>query len=187
MPDAPSSQDAATERDRFERLWREHYAAVLAFVLRRIDDRALAEEATAETFLVAWRRRDQVPDDPRVWLLGVARRTTANARRGQQRSSALIARVQDHQPRGDAGVGGDGVREAKLAAAFARLRPADQETLALVVWDGLAPREAARVVGIPVARFSVRLHRAKQRLRHELDQPIASPAEAQTTHPLMES
>ncbi len=55
-----------------------------------------------------------------------------------------------------------------VAEAFNRLRAADREVLALVVWEGLKPREGAKALGITAAQFSVRLHRAKQRLRKEV-------------------
>ena len=40
--------------------------------------------------------------------------------------------------------------------------------LALTAWDGLAPREAARVLDCTAATFSLRLHRARRRLLKEL-------------------
>jgi RNA polymerase sigma-70 factor (ECF subfamily) len=70
----------------------------------------------------------------------------------------------------------DGVPEpdeaqlASVAAAFNRLGPADREVLSLVAWEGLKPREAAPVLGMSAALFSVRLHRAKRRLRKEMEQ-----------------
>jgi DNA-directed RNA polymerase specialized sigma24 family protein len=46
-------------RARFERCFRDHYPHVLAFAIRRLPGREAAEDATAETFAVAWRRRSQ--------------------------------------------------------------------------------------------------------------------------------
>jgi RNA polymerase sigma-70 factor (ECF subfamily) len=53
-------------------------------------------------------------------------------------------------------------------AAFNRLRLRDREVLALVVWEDLSPSEAAIVLGLSPGSFSVRLHRAKKRLRKQL-------------------
>lgn len=61
---------------RFEALYRAHYRAVRAYLLRRIDPET-AQDALAETFLVAWRRLDEVPPHTRAWLYGVARRILA--------------------------------------------------------------------------------------------------------------
>ena len=64
-------------RARFERIWHDCASAVAAYALRRTSPEAV-EDAVAETFLVAWRRLDEVPAEPLPWLYGVARRTLAN-------------------------------------------------------------------------------------------------------------
>jgi DNA-directed RNA polymerase specialized sigma24 family protein len=57
---AAASDDSA-DRQRFRALWADHYADVLAFVLRRVSDREVAADVVAETYLVAWRRRNDLP------------------------------------------------------------------------------------------------------------------------------
>lgn len=76
----------------FERLYREFGPDVLAFCRRRVDA-DIADDVTAETFLVVWRRLSDVPRSPRGWLLGIARLTLANQWRGARRREALIARI----------------------------------------------------------------------------------------------
>ena len=67
-PQMPLSGDQLGEQrgadDRFETCFRDHYPAVLAFAIRRLPDRAAAEDAASETFAVAWRRRDLIPEQP---------------------------------------------------------------------------------------------------------------------------
>ncbi len=58
----------------------------------------------------------------------------------------------------------DGVLEEALQA----LPDADRELLRLWAWEGLAPRDLALVLGISANAASIRLHRAKGRLRHLL-------------------
>ena len=60
-----------------ERLFDQHYAAVLAYGLRRAP-RAVAEDVASETFVIASRRIDEVPAAALPWLYGVARRVLAN-------------------------------------------------------------------------------------------------------------
>lgn len=106
----------------------------------------------------------------RPWLLGIARRIAANDRRSVARFDALVERLTTTFATGassEAGPPGD-PNETAVATAFARLSATDQEALSLVVWDALSPREASIVLGIATPRFSVRLHRAKQRLRTHL-------------------
>src|ERR1041384_2011083 len=70
------SSSMADDRDRVERLYREDLRAVLRFAATRTDA-ARATDAAAEPFLVAWRRLDAGPAEPRPWLFGVARRVIA--------------------------------------------------------------------------------------------------------------
>ena len=73
----------AAERRAFERCFREHYPALLAFVLRRTAGRPLAEDITADTFSVAWRRRAYLPDPALPWLYATATKLLANQRRSR--------------------------------------------------------------------------------------------------------
>jgi RNA polymerase sigma factor (sigma-70 family) len=161
----PRRQQAA--RVRFEALWRAHYSDVLGYALRRVTEESAASDVAAETFTVAWRRFDGAQDPSRAWLLAIARRVLANHLRGERRRDALLARVRLEQPA--AGQSGVSEGDELLAAAFNALSAQDREVLSLVTWHELTPAEAAEVLGISSGRFSVRLHRAKARLRRKLD------------------
>ncbi|MGH3140270.1 MAG: RNA polymerase sigma factor, partial [Gaiellales bacterium] len=76
---------------RFTALFDAHREAVRAYMWRR--DPELADDVTAETFLVCWRRLDAVPPDPLPWLLGVARNIRMNERRGERRRGHLERRL----------------------------------------------------------------------------------------------
>ncbi len=88
MPQSPSS-DAD-----FRRIFDDCHEAVHTYCLRRlaIED---ANEATAEVFLVVWRRLDQVPpgDEVLTWLYGVAHNVVRNYQRGARRYLRVVARV----------------------------------------------------------------------------------------------
>ncbi len=82
MPrNAGQSDDDA--RLRFEAMFRQHYPEVNAYVRRRTTGDA--GDVVGEVFLTAWRRLDRVPADALPWLLGVARKVLANARRSEHR------------------------------------------------------------------------------------------------------
>jgi RNA polymerase sigma-70 factor (ECF subfamily) len=158
-------------QERFERLYRGYGVEVLAYLRRRATPE-LADDGLAETFLVVWRRLDEVPDEPRAWLLGVARRVLANQRRSFRRQRSLAERISVERPIAVASeVEGDPVLEA-----LSKLRSADQEVLLLVAWDGLTSAEAACVVGCSAVAVRLRLHRARRRLAHLLATDEASPA-----------
>jgi RNA polymerase sigma-70 factor, ECF subfamily len=158
---------ATDERhERFRRLYEQHGEAVLRYARRRATPET-AEDVLAETFIVAWRRLDRVPPEPRGWLLAVARRVLANQRRGDSRREALVAKLA-LAPVRDAPVEPAGGSE--LAAALATLADRDHEILALVHWDGLTPREAATVLGCTPLAARTRLHRARRRLASALEE-----------------
>jgi RNA polymerase sigma-70 factor (ECF subfamily) len=69
----------------------------------------------------------------------------------------IASNAQDHGGLFDA-------RDAILAALMG-LPEQQREALLLVVWDGLSHREAATVLGCSTSALSVRVHRARKRLR----------------------
>src|ERR1700688_1738990 len=85
-----------TARDEdFARLVAEHRNAIFRYGLRRLDDRSAAEDFVAETFIVAWRHMDRLPNrnEELFWLYGIAGRVLSNVRRSQQRSLRLETRL----------------------------------------------------------------------------------------------
>ncbi|MGN6378992.1 MAG: RNA polymerase sigma factor [Gaiellales bacterium] len=159
-PDAQAAQ-------RLEELFRRHHRAVAAYARRRVPGDT-ADDVVASTFLVAWRRLDDVPADSLPWLLAVARNVIATQQRGSRRRGALRLRL-EHSDTAAASPSPGEEPAGHLAAALARLPANDREAITLIAWDGLQPAEAATVMGQSAAAFRVRLHRAKRRLRRELD------------------
>jgi RNA polymerase sigma-70 factor (ECF subfamily) len=157
---------------RFGQLYRDQGRAILAYALRRVEDPEDAADVVAETFLVAWRRLDEVPSDARarLWLFGVARRVIANRHRAERRRTRLAQRLADSLrtelatrpvPAGEA---------AEVLRAMDELGGDDRELLLLVAWEELSPGEAAKVLGISSLAARSRLHRARRRLRALLEQ-----------------
>jgi RNA polymerase sigma-70 factor (ECF subfamily) len=159
---------------RFEVLFHQHADAVLAYAIRR-SDVDTAEEVVAETFPVAWRRLDVVPDPALPWLLGVARRVLANERRSRGRAEALALRLV-REPSASSIDPADEVDTRLWAqAALDRLRPAEREVLELLAWEGLSASQAAAVLGCSRAAIAVRMHRARRRFQRFLDEPVETP------------
>ncbi|RCG23485.1 sigma-70 family RNA polymerase sigma factor [Sphaerisporangium album] len=123
--------------------------------------RQVADEVVSETFAIAWRRFGDVPDPALPWLLVVARNVLRDNIRAEIRRESLADELrawteEDHAEQ---------VAERLVVLkALASLAPAERELLILVAWQGLSPRDAARVVGCSPAAFRVRLHRARKRL-----------------------
>jgi RNA polymerase sigma factor (sigma-70 family) len=159
----------ATREQRFEDLFRENYGAVRGYALRRAAPEA-AQDVVAETFLVAWRRLDDIPDDALPWMYGVARRVLANQRRSAARGAALRRRLAGAESGAPSTLDpGETAGETELVRqALGRLSDGSREALLLVAWDGLSAARAARAAGCSRATFAVRLHRARARLAAEL-------------------
>lgn len=158
-------------RERFEGCFRDHYAQVLAFAIRRVSGREAAEDVAAEVFAVAWRRRDCMPEEALPWLYAIAGNVVANQWRASSRRRDLDVRLA-HEA-GAAGPGADPVdvvdRRDAFSVAFSRLDDSEREVLRLVAWDGLTTRDAAAVFGCSSGAFRVRLHRARRKLAKQLE------------------
>jgi RNA polymerase sigma-70 factor (ECF subfamily) len=169
---------------RFSALYQASYADLVRFAQRRVEH-SHAEDVAAETFLVAWRRLDDVPDEPmdaRAWLFGVARHTIMNTRRGSDRRRALAVRLAATPLTAGDGAADLVAQQVDLAAGWSQLSEIHQEALALAVLDGLAAPQAAVVLGISPVAFRLRLSRARRALRAHLDhRPEPAPAPASVT------
>lgn len=174
--------ERASDEDRgkrFDAVFAAHFAAVRAYVVRRSGG-APVDDVLSETFLVAWRRLDDLPDDALPYLLGVARRVLANQRRGEARRAALINRLSSLVPHSQR-VEPDSEVFGSLGDAIAMLRASEREALLLVAWEGLEPGRAARVVGCTPAAFRARLYRARRRLAAHLGESQLTHFEGRTT------
>jgi RNA polymerase sigma-70 factor (ECF subfamily) len=165
---------AISNEAEFRALYDEHFDDVCRFVRRRADPPSV-DDVIGETFLIAWRRRRELPADPRPWLFRTARNVLLNDSRRRRRHDSLAVRIAAQadlspsvaQPLADA------ESLIDLSVAWRRLSPADQEVLALHVWEGLPDRDAAAVLGCARATYSMRLSRARRRLGVLLGPPDA--------------
>jgi RNA polymerase sigma-70 factor (ECF subfamily) len=143
----------------FGELFAAHYSDLLRYAIRRVgmDE---APDVVSDVFLVAWRRRGELPADaPRLWLFGVASRVVSNHVRSEARQRRLQLRLVAAVPAAPSDDPAERVR-----AALARLRPDEQELLRLTEWEQLSPAEAALVLGCSPGALRVRLHRARRHL-----------------------
>jgi len=162
-PDANGGDQLAA---RFEEL----APRIYAYARRHVGIDA-AEDIVSDTFLVAWRRRDELPPDLLPWLLVVARKTIGNRRRSDSRRSRLhgAAAQSARLAASDVPAAEDVAAErATTLAALSNLSELEREALLLVAWDGLAPADAAAVAGCSRRAFEVRISRARARLRTSL-------------------
>jgi RNA polymerase sigma factor (sigma-70 family) len=176
-------------RARFEALYEAHYRLVYAYVHRRlVPAPSDVPDIVAEVFAVAWRRIDTVPGAPedRLWLYGVARRCLLRHQRSRWRRHDLQDRLRSASVVADRDGPSIDPVHLRIRVACQQLRPLDREVLFLVVWERLTHTEAAAVLGCTVNAVALRMHRAKRRLREQLEisSSIKTPARASSSSTL---
>lgn len=159
-------------RSRFDRLYRAHVDRVMNYCLLHLAPSA-AEDAVADTFLVAWRRIDDVPDPAVGWLILTARNTIYTRYRAQAKAQTLVERLSRITSLAAEPVEVTVERPEMLLAALATLTEDEREALLLTAWDGLSGEDAAEVIGCRHGALRMRLHRARQKLSEALGE--ASP------------
>ncbi len=172
MPHPAGPRRGLAQDDRFRRLFDDHFRIVMSFTLRRTASADDAHDVTSETFAVAWRRLDDVPEDRDEqvsWLLATARRVLANHHRSNRRRRALQDRVESARPHTTGRDVGEAATEVELVRmALAELAEVDREILRLAAWEDLPHAQIAEILELSVSAVSVRLHRARQRLAEAL-------------------
>ena len=174
--------------DAFGVLFDNHSRAVYNLAFRLTGSWVEAEEVVSLTFLEAWRLRARVEpqgDSLRPWLMGITVNVVRNFSRAARRHKAAMARLPEPTAVPDfadelAERIDDTERLHALRSAFGRLRPAEQEVIALCAWAELDYAAAAEALGVPIGTVRSRLHRARGKLRQMAIEPQCGPAPRQS-------
>jgi len=147
---------------------------VLGILVRRGTDFAAAEDAVQEALLEAhlsW--PDQLPDDPKSWLITVARRKLIDAQR-----SAIARRRREDSTLLEPAPGPTEQADDTLLLLFLcchpSLSPASAIALTLRAVGGLTTREIAEAFLVPEATMAQRISRAKRTVAGE---PLTAPGD----------
>ncbi len=167
-----------------ERVARDSYGRLVAFLAARTRDVAGAEDALAEAFASALKSwpEDGVPANPDAWLLTVARRRQTDAvRRRQTRTAGEVHIQMMVDELNDAAAHPDAIPDRRLALMFACAHPEIERgmraPLILQTILGLTATDIAAAFLIPPATMGQRLVRAKARIK-EAAIPFAIPEHA---------
>lgn len=153
------------------------YHDVFAYCLRRstLED---AKDASADVYLIAWRRIDDIPpgNETLPWLYGTARKVLANQRRSRRRLGNLTTKLRDETRVEQASPETTIVRrerDQEVLDAIEKLRDSDSEVIRLALWEELPHAEIGQILRCSERAVTMRLHRAMKRLerglRHTID------------------
>jgi RNA polymerase sigma-70 factor, ECF subfamily len=162
---------AAADRTAMHVLFSKHHVAVYRFVLRRLGDKALAEDVTSDVFLDVWRHAGRFEGRSTVltWILAIARHKAFAAytkSRSVEFDSDMIAEQ-----------GGTDDPDAPLQAwnrtvvlrkCLTRLSPEHREVIDLVYYQEQSMDSVATLLGIPRNTAKTRVFYARKRLADEL-------------------
>jgi RNA polymerase sigma-70 factor (ECF subfamily) len=169
-----SSDAGATRRRRFDELVGVFNQDMYRYAAWLSRDRTVAEDVVQESLLRAWKSLDALRDDAAAkhWLLTIVRRE--NARYFERRrletvdvddltpsQEALLANEPDHEL--------DDVRDA-----IYRLDDDYREPLVLQVLMGYSTNEIGELMGLKQGAVLTRLHRARLKLRDDMENEMAS-------------
>jgi RNA polymerase sigma-70 factor, ECF subfamily len=151
-----------------EAIWSEYRARLLAFVRRRIDDDAAAEDIVHDVLLRAYRGRGSLRDADRFgpWLYQAAR----NAVTDHYRSRRPTQPVPENLPVEDSDSGRAAVRELArcMRPLVDSLPELYREAIQLSELDGMTQAEAARQLGLTHSGAKSRVQRGRALLAEAL-------------------
>jgi RNA polymerase sigma-70 factor (ECF subfamily) len=155
--------------DAVRAIYRSHGRLVYAVAFRVLGDRGLAEEATQQTFVKAWRAAQSFDEQRELgpWLAAIARRVAIDLhRREALRSADPIESV----PAGDPALmavpqSAESIYDVwAVREAVAQLPADEQEVVRLQHLDGFTHTQIAEQLGIAPGTVKSRSFRAHKRL-----------------------
>jgi len=164
------------EPGQFAPIYDKYFGEVYRYVAGRLG-RDVADDLAAETFLVAFRRRDRFDPERgsvRPWLYGIATTLVAQHRREETRRYRALARAgrrlvdpESHDDRVADAVTAERLGR-QLATALADLNHGDRDVLLLVAISDLSHHEVSVALDIPYGTVGSRLNRVRRKLRKAL-------------------
>jgi RNA polymerase sigma-70 factor (ECF subfamily) len=163
-------EQARRDPQAFAELYDRYVDRIYAYAFRWCGEAALAQDVTSATFekaLAHLRRTGWRGASYCAWLYRIARNELIQHHR-RQRNLVPLAAAQAGEANIEAAFQNKQERH-RLFTALGQLSAADQEVLALRFFEELSSAEVAEILGCSTANVYLRLHRALERLRKEMN------------------
>jgi RNA polymerase sigma-70 factor, ECF subfamily len=176
-----SSADLVTrvcqgDSDAFRLIFERYSRPVISFIFDMVNDRALAEELTQETFVRAYRAMRTMRAETKLstWLFGIARNVARESLRARVRAQnhldladKSVMDLSDNKP-----VPVEGLLSKELNELIRRSLAALDEDKRLVftlkVLHQCSYQEIAAITGFSIAKLKTDLHRARAEMRKRI-------------------
>ena len=153
--------------EQFVATFRQHLPAVSKFLVRRVA-RDEVDDLASEIFEIAWRKRSSFTRGSELaWLYRIGGFVIANYRRKATKRGAWLPLLDTDASAPSAE--SLGIANVSIAQAWAALKPAERNILALSAFDGLSVNELAVALEISPNTASQRLGRARKNFAEKLD------------------
>lgn len=166
--DGRAFADSVHCAEAFRDIVHRHMPALHRYATRRIGP-TYAEDAVAETFTIAFRRRaafDVSRPDAAPWLYGILTNVLHGHRRHEARRLRLLERVLREADHGFADAAIDRAAASaqwkSVLADLRALRGSDREALLLHVLGGLSYQEVSQALDVPLGTVASRINRARR-------------------------
>ena len=164
------------DADAFRLIFERYSRPVISFIYDMVNDRALAEELTQETFVRAFRAIHTMRAETKLstWLFGIARNVARESLRARARTNThvdladkSVMDLSDDKP-----VPVDGLLSKELNALIRRsLEALDEDkrvVFTLKVLHQCSYEEIAAITGFSLAKLKTDLHRARAEMRKKI-------------------
>jgi len=160
----------AGDEQSLEALYRLHVARVYGLCLRLTGNTADADDATQDTFVLAWQRLEGFRGDSAfgTWLHRIAVNASLGRQRKQGREQQHLRSMEDEQCAGPRTQPGPDGRLEELEQAICRLPPGARHVFVLRAVYGYSHEEAGEMLDIAVGTSKAQLHRARKLLAAQL-------------------
>lgn len=160
------------DREAFEILYGRYIRPVFGLALRRLGDRATAEDAVQEAFTAIWRSASTYRPERGAaggWIYTVARNAIVDRlRRNGPSVEAELPELASEEP-GPAQRAESSDVAFRVHRALEDLQPREREVVELAYWSGMSQSEVAEYLHLPLGTVKTRTRSALARLATALE------------------